>query len=318
MDHTYESLYKNVYICPLKRENIGKLRNWRNDASNTKYLRQIPYITEQMQSEWFEAYLSNKNEIIFEIHEKSDLNRMVGSLSLYNFKDDSVEFGKILIGDKEAHGKKIGQNALIASLIVAFKTLKVSMVHLDVFSDNIPARRIYERVGFSAMDEHVNDGMNELYMEISKKNFDSKGYIMPSINDVRMIAFPQCGDSRGRMNVVEGNMKIPFEIKRIFYSYATDKEAIRGQHANKYSEFVMICVVGSCKVRVVDMDGTGKEYILNSSEEGLYIPKMLWKDMYDFSSDCVLLVLSSEHYDANEYIKNYENFLNYKNAGGTL
>ena len=269
MDHTYELLYKNVYICPLKRENIEKLRNWRNDASNTKYLRKIPYITKQMQSEWFETYLSNKNEIVFEIHEKNDLNRMVGSLSLYNFRDNSVEFGKILIGDKEAHGKRVGQNALIASLIVAFKSLNVSMIHLDVFPDNIPAKCIYERVGFSVIGERANNGMNELYMEISKKDFDSRVYMRPNINDVKMIAFPQCGDRRGRMNVLEGNIKIPFEIKRIFYSYATDKEAIRGQHANKYSEFVMICVAGSCKVRVVDVDGVEKKYTLNTPPTSL-------------------------------------------------
>ena len=123
MDHTYESLYKNVYLCPLKRENIEYLRVWRNNTSNTKYLRQIPYITEQMQNNWFEAYLSNNNEIVFEIHEKGDLNRMVGSLSLYNFNGDSLEFGKILIGDKEAHGKRIGQNALIFLLLMSTKIM---------------------------------------------------------------------------------------------------------------------------------------------------------------------------------------------------
>lgn len=123
---------------------------------------------------------------------------------------------------------------------------------------------------------------------------------------VRMIEFPQRGDHRGQMVVVEGNRDIPFEIKRIFYSYGADSDVIRGQHANRRSDFVLINVAGSCKVRVCDGKGYEEVIDLDRPHVGLYIPKMVWKDMYDFSPDSVLLVLSSEHYDATEYIRNYE------------
>ena len=123
-----------------------------------------------------------------------------------------------------------------------------------------------------------------------------------------VIKFKEFGDKRGQMVIVEGNESIPFEIKRVFYIYGTVPGVIRGQHANKESEFVLINVSGTSKVKITD----GKESMVVDLDEpmkGIYIPKMMWKDMYDFSADSVLLVLSSAHYDAGEYIRNYENYI---------
>lgn len=120
--------------------------------------------------------------------------------------------------------------------------------------------------------------------------------------------FDDLGDERGKLVVVEGGLSIPFEIKRIFYIYESDAEVIRGQHANRESEFVLINVSGSSKVRITD----GKEELvveLDKPMMGIYIPKMIWKDMYDFSQDSVLLCLASTHYMADEYIRNYDEYL---------
>lgn len=126
---------------------------------------------------------------------------------------------------------------------------------------------------------------------------------------VSMLEFPQMGDDRGRLVVVEGNKDIPFDIKRIFYIYGSDREVIRGQHANRRSEFVLINVAGTSKVRVCDGKGNEAVYSLNRPHTGIYLPKMVWKDMYDFSEDSVLLCLASEHYDASEYIRDYDEFV---------
>lgn len=123
-----------------------------------------------------------------------------------------------------------------------------------------------------------------------------------------ILYFNDLGDERGKLVVIEGNQAIPFEIKRVFYIYDSDSTVIRGQHANKESEFVLINVAGQSKVRITD----GKEEIiveLNRPMMGVYIPKMIWKDMYDFSEDSVLLVLASTHYDAEEYIRDYDKYL---------
>lgn len=125
----------------------------------------------------------------------------------------------------------------------------------------------------------------------------------------RVLNFADLGDERGKLVVIEGGRNVPFEIKRVFYIYGSDSTVVRGEHANRESEFVLINVAGTSKVRITD----GKEEIiveLNKPMMGVYIPKMIWKDMYDFSSDSVLLVLASTHYDGNEYIRNYDEYLN--------
>lgn len=127
----------------------------------------------------------------------------------------------------------------------------------------------------------------------------------------QMLEFKQNGDERGHLVVVEANEDIPFDIKRIFYIYGSHKDVVRGQHANRKSEFVLINLSGQCKVKVVDGLGNEAVFVLNRPHTGVYLPTMVWKDMYDFSADSVLLCLASEHYDAEEYIRDFDSFLKY-------
>lgn len=128
-------------------------------------------------------------------------------------------------------------------------------------------------------------------------------------DQIKIMEFPDFGDERGNLVVVEGNgFDIPFAIQRVFYIYGSDAEVIRGRHANRKTEFVMINVSGKSKVKVDN--GYEQQIIeLNRPRMGLYLSTMVWKDMYEFSEDSVLLVLASEHYDAEEYIRNYDDFI---------
>lgn len=132
---------------------------------------------------------------------------------------------------------------------------------------------------------------------------------MSTINDVRMLEFKEHGDERGYLVVVEGERDLPFKIQRLFYIYGSDPDVVRGEHANRNSQFVLINVAGTSKIRV--KDGLGNEIIfcLNRPHTGIYLPSMVWKDMYDFSKDAVLLCISSEHYDEKEYIRDYNEFV---------
>ena len=123
----------------------------------------------------------------------------------------------------------------------------------------------------------------------------------------KVLNFADLGDERGKLVVVEGTKDIPFKIERVFYIYGSDNEVVRGQHANRESEFVLINVGGTSKVRI---DNGHSEAIveLNKPMMGLYIPTMVWKDMYDFSEDSILLVLASTHYNGKEYIRDYEEY----------
>jgi dTDP-4-dehydrorhamnose 3,5-epimerase-like enzyme len=132
---------------------------------------------------------------------------------------------------------------------------------------------------------------------------------------VEMLEFTEKGDERGHLVIVEGNRDIPFDIQRIFYIYGSDADVVRGQHANRRTEFVLINVAGTSKVRVRDGKGNEALYSLNRPHTGVYLPNMIWKDMLDFSEDSVLLVLASEHYDPEEYIRDYDEFVRIVNKG---
>ena len=125
----------------------------------------------------------------------------------------------------------------------------------------------------------------------------------------KVLEFKEYGDERGSLVVAEGSgVDVPFDIRRVFYMYGSDPDIKRGNHANKYTKFVLINVKGSSKV-LVD-DGFKKEVIvLDRPRMGLYMEPMVWKEMYDFSPDSVLLVLASEHYIDSEYIRDYDAFL---------
>lgn len=130
-----------------------------------------------------------------------------------------------------------------------------------------------------------------------------------NMNQVRMLEFAEYGDNRGHLVIIEGEIDIPFSIKRAFYIYGSKTDVIRGQHANKKTQFVLINVAGKSKVRVRDGEGNEAIYCLNRPHTGIYLPMMVWKDMYEFSEDSVLLVLASEHYDPTEYIRDYDEFV---------
>ena len=130
-----------------------------------------------------------------------------------------------------------------------------------------------------------------------------------------VISFNDLGDERGKLVVVEGGQTIPFDIKRVFYIYGSDSTVIRGQHANRESEFVLINVAGKSKVRITDCR---EDFVVDLDRPmiGVYIPRMVWKDMYDFSPDSVLLVLASTHYDGSEYIRDYDAYREIMSAQG--
>ena len=127
--------------------------------------------------------------------------------------------------------------------------------------------------------------------------------------NVSILDFGAVGDERGMITICEGEMDIPFMPKRVFYIYKSSNDVVRGKHANKITDFVLINVAGKSKVKIMDGKGNEIVYSLNRPNTGIYIPHMVWKEMYDFSEDSVLLCLASEHYDSTEYIRDYDEFL---------
>ena len=122
--------------------------------------------------------------------------------------------------------------------------------------------------------------------------------------------FQQHGDDRGQLVALEQFKDIPFEIKRVYYMYDTGENVRRGYHAHQNLEQILICIHGSCKV-LLDNGFERKKVFLEKPYEGLYVPINMWREMYDFSSDAVLLVLASEYYDEDDYIRDYQQFVEF-------
>jgi len=132
---------------------------------------------------------------------------------------------------------------------------------------------------------------------------------MNTPKETYMIDIPKVHDERGSLGVVEKDT-IPFNIKRIYYLYDVPSDSFRGGHAHKEQESVIIALSGSFEV-IID-NGTNKQRILlNKPNQGLFIPTNIWREIENFSSGSVCLVLASTEFDENEYLRNYDDFLSF-------
>jgi len=130
---------------------------------------------------------------------------------------------------------------------------------------------------------------------------------------IKTVSFKPLGDERGSLVALEGMKNLPFDIQRVYYIFGTKDNVVRGFHAHINLKQVAVCVIGSCRF-ILD-DGTHKEeIILDSPTTGLVIEDMVWREMHDFSPDCVLMVLADQYYDELDYIRNYDDFKEKVNA----
>lgn len=129
------------------------------------------------------------------------------------------------------------------------------------------------------------------------------------MENVKLVRFQKHGDDRGMLVALEYEKECPFKIKRVYYMYDTGNGVRRGYHSHKNLQQLLICVHGSCKIRLDD-GKTTQDVSLNNPTEGLYIGANIWREMYDFSEGAVLLVLASELYSEADYIRDYQAFVN--------
>lgn len=130
----------------------------------------------------------------------------------------------------------------------------------------------------------------------------------PRPMEIERIQLQKHGDHRGMLVALEQERNVPFQIKRVYYLFATHEKVHRGQHAHRHLNQLAVCVRGSVKL-LLD-DGTGPtEVVLNDPSHGLLLGRMVWRELYDFSDDCVLMVLADQLYDPGDYITDYGDFL---------
>lgn len=130
--------------------------------------------------------------------------------------------------------------------------------------------------------------------------------------EIKLIPLQKHGDNRGSLVALEEKNNIPFSIKRVYYLFNTKEDVRRGLHAHKNLKQVAIAVRGSCRF-ILD-DGTERiEVFLDNPAQGLLIESFMWREMYDFSSDCVLMILADSHYDEDDYVRDYDEFIKLAN-----
>jgi dTDP-4-dehydrorhamnose 3,5-epimerase-like enzyme len=156
--------------------------------------------------------------------------------------------------------------------------------------------------------EPESTNVNLLLKKADKINMPAKLFDPSKIHSAfKIIPLQIHGDEQGSLISLESFKNIPFEIKRVYYIFGTAPGVIRGKHAHQNLKQVLISIHGNCKVKV-DNGIKEKEYLLNNPSAGLYIQGLVWREMYDFSPDCVLLVLTDGYYKEEDYIRNYEQF----------
>lgn len=125
--------------------------------------------------------------------------------------------------------------------------------------------------------------------------------------DLELLSFKVMGDDRGSLVALEGSHDIPFDIKRVYYIFGTDKSAVRGKHAHRKLQQIIFCPSGSCDF-ILDDGHERKTVTLNRPDYGILIKNNMWREFTNFSHDCVVMVLASEHYSEDDYIRDYDEF----------
>jgi acetyltransferase-like isoleucine patch superfamily enzyme/dTDP-4-dehydrorhamnose 3,5-epimerase-like enzyme len=202
-------------------------------------------------------------------------------------------------------GASVGANATILPGITIGERAMIgagAVVINDVPCDAIVVGNPARIVGYSGVIEEMPD-FNELP--------DETGVQQTLVQSVTLHRLPRIADMRGMLSFAELDGSIPFEVRRYFLVYGVPTREVRGSHAHKTLHQFLICVHGSCHV-IADDGETKQEFVLDDPSLGLHVPPGVWSTQYKHSAEAVLLVLASDRYDAEDYVRNYSDFLQHR------
>jgi dTDP-4-dehydrorhamnose 3,5-epimerase-like enzyme len=202
-------------------------------------------------------------------------------------------------------GASVGANATILPGITIGERAMIgagAVVINDVPCDAIVVGNPARIVGYSGVIEEMPD-FNDLP--------DETGVQQTLVQSVTLHRLPRIADMRGMLSFAELDGSIPFEVRRYFLVYGVPTREVRGSHAHKTLHQFLICVHGSCHV-IADDGETKQEFVLDDPSLGLHVPPGVWSTQYKHSAEAVLLVLASDRDDAEDYVRNYSDFLQHR------
>lgn len=200
-------------------------------------------------------------------------------------------------------GAKIGAGTVIMPGV----TISTNAITLpgSVVTRSVPALAIVQ--GNPAIITGYLSTHNNVNKTITNESHNDKEIEYSTVKEVTLNNLPNISDLRGDLSVGEFEKQIPFFPKRYFIVFNVPTEETRGEHAHKQCKQFLICIKGSCKV-IADDGNQREEFILDRPDKGLYLPSMTWGIQYRYSQDAILLVFASDYYDANDYIRDYDEF----------
>lgn len=254
---------------------------------------------------------NDKNNIHFAI--VNNLNEYMGTVSLKHLdsKNKRAEFA--IVVRKKAMGHGYSWFGMYEILRYGFEKMKLDSIYWCVSKTNKRACNFYEKHGFA---EYVDIDESVLF---SYKGVDNLKWFVVKSRDrsfvgssmIKIINIKTLGTERfGKLSFAESKRDVPFDIKRIYYITMVDEGIKRGFHAHKNLKQLIFCPYGT--IFILLDDGTKKEEImLDNPSIGILLEKPLWREMVWIESNSVLCVLASDYYDENDYIRDYQQFLNY-------
>ena len=305
---------KMIKLRKLEEKDIPYMIEWMSDEELTKYLKNnfSKLANAEIQKEFIRNSISDR-DINFAIVDNSN-DEYLGTISLKNIEKDFKSAEYAICIRKGVQGKGVAFQATLKILKYAFFDLKLENVYLYVLKENVRANKFYEKFGFK-FDRVENKSleikgvMSDInWYSIDKNNFVQiwKNNEKEMIN-VKKVKYAPITDNRGDLIALENPKNLKFPLNRVYYMYNVGSDIVRGSHSHYNLDQLLIATSGSVVV-LAKTPFEEKEYILDNPSEGLYIGNMIWREMYNFSNDAVLMVLASEKYNEDDYIRDYEDY----------
>ena len=305
---------KMIKLRKLEEKDIPYMIEWMSDEELTKYLKNnfSKLANAEIQKEFIRNSISDR-DINFAIVDNSN-DEYLGTISLKNIEKDFKSADYAICIRKGVQGKGVAFQATLKILKYAFFDLKLENVYLYVLKENVRANKFYEKFGFK-FDRVENKSleikgvMSDInWYSIDKNNFVQiwKNNEKEMIN-VKKVKYAPITDNRGDLIALENPKNLKFPLNRVYYMYNVGSDIVRGRHSHYNLDQLLIATSGSVVV-LAKTPFEEQEYILDNPSEGLYIGNMIWREMYNFSNDAVLMVLASEKYNEDDYIRDYEDY----------
>ena len=312
----------NLVLRLIEPDDADFVYRLRTDPKYNAHLSQVTGTPEDQRA-WIEAYKAREaaiEELYYVIERKDGLR--CGLVRLYDITGEQFTWGSWILNENKT--SKAALESAILSFDVGFNALGCASANVDVRIMNKHAEAFYRRLGM--IETHRTE--IDIYFEYSANKFNADkahhlGVLehrtvaepqMSQKGSVRLIDVPQIHDPRGDLTFIEGHSHVPFDIARVYYLYNVPVDAERGGHAHKDLEQVVFALSGSFRMKVDD--GTTKsEFWLRDPRKGLYINRLIWREMDSFSQGAVCMVLASHPYDETDYYRSYDEFLDAARKG---